>query len=104
MSLPKKGARSITVDGVVYRWRVRGKPTYAQALAWTPLTVAVELAALPGATLVVTFAHAHPGNWLGHPVVPIQPGVVAASIRIALAQGWRPADPGRAFLLDRTRD
>ncbi|WP_431882884.1 hypothetical protein [Micromonospora gifhornensis] len=32
--LTRKGSRLITVDGVVYRWRARGRPTYAQALGF----------------------------------------------------------------------
>ena len=28
MSLARKGARSITVDGVTYRWTLRRRPTY----------------------------------------------------------------------------
>lgn len=30
MALVRKGSRLITVDGVTYRWRLRGRPTYDQ--------------------------------------------------------------------------
>ena len=29
MAMPKKGARLFTLDGVVYRWRVRPNPTHS---------------------------------------------------------------------------
>jgi hypothetical protein len=54
MALAKRGPRRIVVDGVTYRWRLRGKPTYDQALCWSPCTYAVEHAGRPGSTLVVT--------------------------------------------------
>ena len=34
MSMPRKGSRLITVDGTIYRWPVRPKPTYCQGLDW----------------------------------------------------------------------
>lgn len=42
MALVRKGSRRIVVDGTVYRWRLRGRPTYFQGLAWSPCTFAVE--------------------------------------------------------------
>jgi hypothetical protein len=32
MTLPRKGSRPITVDGVAYRWIVRRKPSYSQGI------------------------------------------------------------------------
>lgn len=37
-----QGSRLITVDGTAYRWRLRGRSTYLQGLAWAPCTFAVE--------------------------------------------------------------
>ena len=54
MALVKKGSRLITVDGVGYRWRVRGRPTYSQGIGQTGLTFAVERVDLKGSVLVVT--------------------------------------------------
>jgi hypothetical protein len=54
MTLVRKGSRRIVVDGTVYRWRLRGRPTYNQGLAWSPCTFAVEYADTPRVTLVVT--------------------------------------------------
>jgi hypothetical protein len=69
MTLPRKGSRLITVDGTVYRWAVRPKPTYSQGL---------------GATM--TFA-----------VEPVRPAEVAEAVRAALEAGFgftaRPVPP-----------
>lgn len=102
MTLVKKGSRYLDVDGVTYRWRLRGRPTYSQANAWWPLTFAVELADDPGATLVVTTNQAHPSNWMGVPSRPVLPGHVARAVRTALAEGWQPANPGKPFMLDQS--
>ncbi|GAB2938560.1 hypothetical protein GCM10027075_43760 [Streptomyces heilongjiangensis] len=58
MALVRKGSRRIVVDGTPYRWRLRGRPTYFQGLAWSPCTFAVEHADTPGA-LVVTIDQPH---------------------------------------------
>ncbi|MEU6021839.1 hypothetical protein [Micromonospora sp. NPDC047134] len=97
MALTKKGSRLITVDGVVYRWRVRGRPTYAQALGERPLALAVEQADRKGRVLLVSLPQDHPSNWFGGLPVPVLPSTVAAVIRTALSEGWRPSQPGAAF-------
>ncbi|MFG3345749.1 hypothetical protein ACGF1Z_11890 [Streptomyces sp. NPDC048018] len=102
MALTKKGSRLITVDGTTYRWRLRGRPTYAQGLAQSSLTYAVERADDPGATLVVTTDRPHPGNWWGAPSAPVLPSQVADTVRAALARGWTPGNPGSPFPLDRS--
>ncbi|MEU6278672.1 hypothetical protein ABZ871_40765 [Streptomyces populi] len=102
MALVKKGSRLINVDGTTYRWRLRGRPTYDQGLARSPLTYAVEHADAPGSTLVVTTNQPHPSNWFGTQGSPILPGQVADSIRTALTDGWTPANPGSPFHLDQS--
>jgi hypothetical protein len=97
VALTKKGSRLITVDGVVYRWRVRGRPTYAQALGERPLAVAVEQADCKGCVLLVSMPQDHPSNWIGGPSIPVLPSQVAAVIRRALGEGWRPSQPAAAF-------
>ncbi|MET8508511.1 hypothetical protein ABZV60_28315 [Streptomyces sp. NPDC004787] len=101
MALVRKGSRRITVDGVTYRWRLRGRPTYAQGMTWSPLTYAVEHAETPGTTLVITTDRSHPANWLASPTAPVLPAEVAAGIRTARARGWNPESPGAPFHLDR---
>ncbi|GHG54163.1 hypothetical protein [Streptomyces griseocarneus] len=100
MALVRKGSRRIVVDGVTYRWRLRRRPTYSQALCWSPCTYAVERADRNGTTLVVTTDRPHPGNRLGRPAAPVLPADVAQHIRTALARGWTPTRPGPPFGLD----
>jgi hypothetical protein len=97
MALAKKGSRLITVDNQVFRWKVRGKPTYSQGNAWSSLTFAVELAERPMSTLVVEMSNAHPSNWLGAPYDIVTPSIVATSICQAIQKGWVPTQSGSAF-------
>jgi len=102
MALGRKGARRIVVDGTAYRWRLRRRPTYFQALAWTPCTFAVEQADSPGpgTTLVVTIDQPHLSNWRGYEGKPILPSAVARAIEQALSEGWTPTSRGATFHLD----
>jgi hypothetical protein len=102
MALTRKGSRHITVGGTTYRWRVRRRPTYSQALAWSPCTFAVEHVDVDagGTTLVVTTDHPHPSNWLGHESKPVLPSDVTHAIERALRAGWTPTAPGSPFHLD----
>jgi hypothetical protein len=84
MALGRKGARRIVVDGTVYRWRLRPRPTYFQGLAWSPCTFAVEHADTPGTTLVVTTNQPHPSNWIGREARAVLPADVAQAIERAL--------------------
>ncbi|MEU8621527.1 hypothetical protein [Streptomyces sp. NPDC048623] len=104
MTLVKKGSRRITVDGVMYRWRLRGRPTYTQGLVWSPLTYAVEHAETPGTTLVIKTSRPHPSNWLGRQADPVLPSDVGDGIRTARANGWTPESPGSPFRLDQSED
>jgi hypothetical protein len=100
MALVKKGARTIVVDGVTYRWRLRRRPTYSQALCWSPCTFAVERADDTGSTLAVTTNQPHPSNWIHRTPKAVLPSDVARSIRLALERGWTPTTPGSPFVLD----
>ncbi|MFF3873080.1 hypothetical protein [Streptomyces sp. NPDC001978] len=102
MALGRKGSRHIAVDGTDYRWRLRRRPTYGQALCWSPCTYAVEHADHPGTTLVVTTNQPHTGNWLGRPGNPVLPSEVSDAIRSALRQGWVPTRAGSPFHLDQS--
>jgi hypothetical protein len=102
MALGRKGARRIVVDGTAYRWRLRHRPTYFQALSWTPCTFAVEHADASGTTLVVTTNHPHPSNWFGREAKPVLPSDVAQAIELALREGWTPTASGDPFHLDRS--
>jgi hypothetical protein len=98
--MARKGSRRIVVDGTAYRWRLRGRPTYSQGLAWSPCRFAVEHVDTPGMTLVVTTNQPHPGNWIGREAEPVLPSNVAMAVRLALREGWTPAVPGPVFHLD----
>ncbi|MBB5783464.1 hypothetical protein HD596_010220 [Nonomuraea jabiensis] len=84
MAIPKKGSRLITVDGTVFRWRVRRKPTYCQGNSWGPMTFAVELAGASGRVLLVSLPCSRPDAWWGERTMAIRPALVTATIRTAL--------------------
>ena len=95
MALVRRGSRRITVDGEVYGWRTRRRPTYGQGLGQSSMTFAVELAESHGQALVVDTGRLRPDNWLElGPVVPVTPVVVAAAVRQALHEGWNPRAAG----------
>ncbi|MFF3940938.1 hypothetical protein [Streptomyces phaeofaciens] len=102
MALVSKGSRRIVVDGTAYRWRLRGRPTYFQGLAWSPCTFAVEHAETPGMTLVVTTDQPHSSNWFEREATPVLPSDVAVAIQLALHEGWTPTVPGSPFHLDQS--
>lgn len=95
MAMPKKGSRSITVDGVKYRWVASGNDGY--------LELFVELFEKPASILRLWF-----GDY-EHTLVPevyddgtrslrcakqgtiIFPAVVSAAIRAGLRSGWEPS-------------
>jgi hypothetical protein len=99
MALGTKGSRRIAVDGASYRWRIRRKPTYCQAMGWSALTYAVGLADGTGSTLLVTMPFARPDNWMHSPSGSVTPATVEASIRRAVADGWKPERPGHPHKL-----
>ena len=88
MAIPKKGSRKITVDDVVYRWRIRSKPTYSQGAFGANVTAAVELYEDAFSTLHITFPWVRCDNWIGHPKTPVTPRHVSDSILSALSEGW----------------
>jgi hypothetical protein len=68
VAMPGKGSRLITVDGIRYRWLIRRRPTYSQAICGAPMTVAVELAEQPASVAVLVLQHAHPATgWQPRP-------------------------------------
>jgi len=73
MTLAKKGARLITVDGVRYRWVVAPNDEPGMAIV-------VERAEYPAQRMV---------TWVDHGAV-ITPRLVARVIQRALDQGWTP--------------
>ena len=97
MALPRKGTRSITVDGTAYRWTVSPDSGY--------MVLVVELAREPGQRLLANFeygdVYAPAGANAVHIVAQrttLTPGVVARTIREGLRRGWLPAEPVQAPL------
>lgn len=76
------------VDGIAYRWLIRRKPTYAQAIAQTPLTIAIQQDDGTGSVLIVETERARPDNWLGADAAVITPKTVTSVIRQAQRDGW----------------
>lgn len=103
MALARKGSRRIIVGGVEFRWKVRGRPTYPQLEGESRLFFAVQQVGRSGARLVVTLPCAHPSNAVGLPAGVVLPRTVAAAITRAMAEGWRPFEPGPEFMLELDR-
>jgi hypothetical protein len=99
MAIAKKGSRRIVVDSTSYRWTVRPRPTYTQALAQANLSFAAEIETGGRSTLLVTVDAARPDNWIGAASCVVTPVVVERAIRQALRQGWNPAYCGGAYEL-----
>lgn len=100
MALAVKGSRLITVDGTVYRWRMRRNPTYGQECLGSPLTFAVEVAGALRTVLAVPVSDvSHPSSLVVGSSLIVRPALVSAVIRIALSRGWEPAAPGTPFRL-----
>jgi len=101
MSIPKKGSRILVIDGKRYRWRVRHRPTYMQALAQNNMMLAVESAdTANGAVLLMDLGSPHASNWLALPGASVTPAMVSQMIQRAITSGWNPDRAGDQFHLD----
>lgn len=101
MSIPKKGSRILVIDGKRYRWRVRDRPTYMQALAQSNMMLAVESAdTANGSVLLMDLGSPHPSNWLALPGASATPAMVSQMIQRAITLGWNPDHAGDQFHLD----
>lgn len=78
MTMPKKGSRGITVDGVSYRFMVRDEGDNQETLR-----VTIEPEAHPGHVCVARYGR--------HLLDPIGQPQVEQIIRYARGQGWAPA-------------
>jgi hypothetical protein len=96
LAINHKGSRRVVVDDVAYRWRIRRKPSHAQASEYSPLLVAISLDEAPGATLVIE-ANGQRPDALHLSLTTITPATIAAAIRSAIAAGWRSSEPGSPF-------
>jgi N-acetylmuramic acid 6-phosphate (MurNAc-6-P) etherase len=99
MAIPKKGSRRIVVDARAYGWLIWSRPAYAQALAESTLSFAVDCEEGGRSTLLVSTNMARPDNWLGVQAAGVTPWGVARAVRQALKQGWNPLQCAGAFEL-----
>jgi hypothetical protein len=101
MPIAVEGSRLITVNGTVYRWRLRREPSCNQECFDTPLTFAVELADSSGSVLAVAIPDvSHPGSPIDQSSLIVRPALVAAVIQAALDRGWQPAALDAPFRLN----
>jgi len=98
MAIPKKGSRTIIVEGVKYRWLIRRKATYSQTdYGKGKIHVAVEHAANPGTTLIIHTDRAHPKDWNTQNIIPVTPSDISNWIKQALALKWEAEERGPQF-------
>lgn len=123
MSIPKKGARKITVDGEKFVWLIRRQASNTQAeYPEGCLHVAVEREEESGSVLLILTDRLHPkGFSLKHSelvaiqpnngldevriwkiekkyeIIPVTPSAIALWIKQARQIGWLPKKPGKTF-------
>ena len=99
MSVRKKGSRRIVVDGAVYLWRIRRRPTRMDWELNSGFIITVQDENRTGSVLSISSQRPRPtvvSAW-GLPVVSVLPSHVATAIRQALAEGWQPAEQDSNF-------
>ncbi len=101
MGIPKKGSRKISVDGIEFRWKIRKKPSYGQAIDESNLTAAIELYDSPRTTLIVTFPFTRPDSWISPSNDSVKPSDIKDSIIQAIQKGWNPKSGSSTFHLER---
>jgi hypothetical protein len=94
MAILRKGSRKIEVAGHELIWRIRHKPSYSQAIASSPMTIAVALASGRGSKLILNLDVTRPDAWMSPSAVSVTPADVARFVSDALADGWQPAADG----------
>ncbi|NQX85131.1 MAG: hypothetical protein HRT67_04400 [Flavobacteriaceae bacterium] len=98
MAIPKKGARKIVVNELVFRWLIRKKSTYSQSVYGIgKLHIAVELEENPGTSLFIYTNRKHP-NDIGTEIInPVKPSDISKWIQQAFGLGWNPSKSGNPF-------
>jgi hypothetical protein len=99
MAQARKGSRRIVIDDRSYRWIVRRRPSYSQALGWSPLSLAIELDETVGQRLHIELDVVRPDSWIDPKPVSLTPAIVARLIREALQVGWKPEECGPVMLV-----
>ena len=99
MSITKKGSRRIVVDGTVYRWVIRRKPSRGQADYAELLTFAVVQENIRGSLLHVNMSAARYDIMYDVPHSVVSPRTVAVAIHKALTAGWQPGYGDSTFCI-----
>ncbi|OJJ19612.1 hypothetical protein BKI52_22665 [marine bacterium AO1-C] len=95
MAISKKRTREIVINGEVFLWKIRKKPTYCQEMGWTNMLIAVQhLDYEQGRSLIINLPYARPGNIDGHETIQVTPALVRSYIQDAIACGWAYNEPG----------
>lgn len=95
MSLPKKGLRSIEVNGKTYNWTIRKRPTSGKTYHLKKLTAAIQIETeLKRGLLRVDFGVSPPNNWRNPHKTSITPQTIELVIKKALKEGWDPFQTG----------
>lgn len=98
MAIARKGSRHIIVNHQSYRWYIRKKPTYCQAVFQSPMLMAVESEAEDkNCVLLVNFNISRPDNAINPHQTSVTPNLVSKVIERALAAGWKPEDKAPNF-------
>ena len=98
MSIPRKGSRTIMIEGEEFRWLVRRKVTFSQMdYGNGKIHVAIEHAQASGATLHVETDRPHPKDWGTLKVEPVTPSDVCQWISLAIDKGWHPKTAGPTY-------
>lgn len=93
MAIARKGSRKITFNNQSYRWYIRRKPTYCQAVFQSPMLMAVESETEgENCVLLVNFNISRPDNAISPHQTAVTPNLVCQVIDGALAAGWKPED------------
>jgi len=98
MTLPSRGKRTITVDGIDYHWLIRSRATYSQECESGNMLAAVEQADSKGATLSVIFPWVRYEGICEFDTRSVTPVMIEKCIREALNEGWRPNICGSRYL------
>jgi hypothetical protein len=108
MTFPKKGTRTITVDGVAYRWRLQPRCDCPAGFctcdeSFENADVVVEHGNPSGAVAILHFTFPPPeptyARNLVAPQLPVTPVMIAEGIRGAVAAGWVAGQPDKQFEL-----
>ncbi len=92
MTIPKKGSRRVCVEDVAYSWRIRKRPTYAQAAFESPMRLAIEACTEgPRSVLVVDLRVSRPDNWISPHQTSVTPALIRNMVVRAIALGWVPS-------------